>query len=385
MRGSNSDRLLERVAQPGNSQMAWAGRDSWDNTPEELLEYSWRLDHGDWSRYSLETDRMFPDLPHGRHVLEVRARDRDYNVDPTPAVAGFSVVPSVWLQAWFVTMVISFLILVAMLIWIIIRIRERHLIEQQVEREKHLVEMDRIKTGFFTNISHELNTPLALIKGPLESMLEAGPDEDGEQLLSLAMRNVDRVANLVSQLLDFRKLEQGQMRIEAEEGNISRPVRECVDLLQPLAKRHKVSCHLEMVEPCMGWFDADKLKKIVQNLIVNAIKYSPSDGEVRVLLDAVPGQGGGRTLSLIVEDTGRGIAPKHLHHIFDRFYRVPEKTIVDGSGIGLNLTKELVDLWGGEIRAESPIHQDVKRPGTRFLVHLPVDLENISNKGSSHG
>ena len=91
--------------------------------------------------------------------------------------------------------------------------------------------------------------------------------------------------------------------------------------------------------------------------------------------------GGMRKLSMVVEDNGVGIEKDHLQYIFDRFYRIPEKSIVDGSGIGLNLTKELIELWGGTIRVESPIHGDTDRPGTRFTVYLSLDLEGIPQDG----
>ena len=267
---------LKRVSQPGNSQMAWAGRDAWDNTPEDLLEYSWRLDKGEWSPYSLEQGRMFPELPHGRHVLEVRARDQDFNVDPTPAQAVFSVVPPIWLQPWFVALVLLFTAIVLLLIWNIIRIRERHLLERQLEREHHLMELDQMKTSFFTNISHELNTPLTLIREPLERVLGTELDERNRQRISMAIRNASRVSTLVSQLLDFRRLEAGGIRIEPVEGDVVACIRENIELLQPLAHLYRVSCRLEGIKECRSWFDPDKLGKIVQNLVGNAIKYTAS-------------------------------------------------------------------------------------------------------------
>ena len=106
-------------------------------------------------------------------------------------------------------------------------------------------------------------------------------------------------------------------------------------------------------------------------------------GDVRIVLKTVR-DGGLRRLLMVVEDNGIGIDKDHLQHIFDRFYRIPEKSIVDGSGIGLNLTKELIELWGGTIQVESPIHEDPDRPGTRFTVCLPLDLEGIPQGGEAH-
>jgi DNA-binding response OmpR family regulator len=140
-----------------------------------------------------------------------------------------------------------------------------------------------------------------------------------------------------------------------------------------LAEQANVTLSLECGDECRGWFDFDKLQKICTNLIANSIKYTETGGNIRVTLQEEPDAGGHRQLRFAVEDTGRGISQEHLPHIFDRFYRVSEASMAEGAGIGLNLTKELVELLGGEIRAESPVHPDVNRPGTRFTVCLPME------------
>jgi signal transduction histidine kinase/streptogramin lyase len=382
---------LERVAQPGNSHITWSAHDPWSGTPHEDLQYSWRLNGSEWSAFSHETSRTFLNLPSGPHTLEVRARDRDFNIDPTPYRIEFMVIPPIWKQAWFLVMIFIFCGLVLLLTWLLILNRERHFKEQQMEREQgllerqsHLREMDRVKTGFFANISHELNTPLTLILEPLKRVLTTETNEKNRERISMAIRNASRVVNLAGQLLDFRKLEQGKIKMEPVENDLVPCLRDTVELLQPLAQMHQVSLRLEGVGEFRGWFDPDKLNKIVQNLAGNAIKFTPAGGEVRLILEICADEGEGRAVSLVVEDTGIGIQPEHLQHIFERFYRVPEKSIVDGSGIGLNLAKDLVELWGGTIKVESPIHPDEERPGTRFTVVLPIDLKDSPESGDAH-
>jgi len=380
--------FLDRVAQPGNTHVSWSGRDRWGNTPEKLIQFSYRLNQDEWSFFSYATSHTFLNLSSGKHVLEVRARDRDFNVDPTPVRCAFEVVPAVWMQAWFISMVLIFVASIALLVWMMIRIRERHLKERQADREKllaerqaerenHLLEMDQLKTGFFTNISHELCTPLTVILGPLQSMLSKEQDVKKKSMLSMMVRNANRVATLITQLLDFRKIEQGKIRIEATEGDLVRYVGDLVASLQSLVEQRNISCCFENAGACRGWFDPDKLEKIVVNLVSNSIKYTPAGGDVRIALREKADENGCRQLVMVIEDTGAGIEPEHLARIFDRFYRIPEQSIVDGSGIGLNLTKELVDLWGGEITAESPAFEDAERPGTRFTVRLPIDREGL--------
>jgi len=369
--------FLNRVAQPGNTYISWSGRDRWGNTPEKLIQFSYRLNQDEWSPFSYATSHTFLNLSSGHHVLAVRARDRDFNVDPSLARIEFEVIPPVWQRAWFISMVLIFVASIALLVWIIIRIRERHLKERQAEREKHLLEMDQLKTGFFTNISHELRTPLTVILGPLQSMLFEERDAKKKRMLSMMVRNANRVAVLITQLLDFRKIEQGEIRIEATEGDLAQYVGDLVASLQPLVEQKKVFCRFENAGACRGWFDPDKLEKIVVNLLSNSIKYTPAGGDVRIALREEADENGCRQLVMVIEDTGAGIEPEHLARIFDRFYRIPEQSIVDGSGIGLNLTQELVDLWGGEITAESPAFEDAERPGTRITVRLPIDREGL--------
>ncbi|WP_168433677.1 sensor histidine kinase [Pontiella sulfatireligans] len=367
---------LEHVDSEGNIHISWSGRDVWSNTRRDQLQFSWRIDDGEWAPFSYEVSKTFLNLDNGEHALEVRARDRDFNVDATPAISFFSVALPVWKRGWFVGMVLMMTIVTTAFVGVLIYFHDKRL----KDRARHLVEIDQIKTGFFTNISHELRTPLTLILRPLERLLESEENHEKREMLSMAQRNASRVWNLASQLLDFRKLEQGQMRVDIAEGDIVVCVRDVIERLEQAAIAKQISCTVTSPDQWCGWFDAEMVKKIVQNLVNNAIKFTPSGGEVRVALSKRMTEEGGELLILEVEDTGPGIEPVHLQRIFDRFYRIPEKSIVDGSGIGLNLTKELVELLGGTIRAESPVRAELENPGTRFIVSLPIPPNNASGK-----
>lgn len=376
---------LDRVAPPGNAHVQWSARDPWSNTPREALQFSWRLDRGEWSPFSYETSRTFLNLSSGTHMLDVRARDRAFNVDPTPDRITFYVIPPIWKQGWFITLISVFTGSIALLIWFIIRNRERYLLsrqaareaflmEKQQEREKHLAEIDRLKTGFFTNISHELRTPLTVISGRLESIMKEEVDKKRKTSLSIVLRNVQRLSTLVSQLLDFRKIGEGKLSVNLSQGDLIPVLNDWMASLQVLAEQSHITCTLVSAEKCTGRFDFDKLQKIFTNLISNSIKYTQAGGKVRTRLSVKEDN-----ILLTVEDTGIGIEPEHLGHIFDRFYRVPESSMAFGAGIGLDLTRELVDLLGGTIRAESPIHKDPECPGTRFTVTLPFKKATASD------
>ncbi|MBM4152168.1 MAG: hypothetical protein FJ220_01420, partial [Kiritimatiellaceae bacterium] len=304
----------KKIPSSGNLFINWSGRDAYSQTPAQDLTYSWRINGGEWSPYSHGTEELFVDMESGRYVLEVRARDQAFNVDPTPSRVEFTVMPPVWRQPWFIVLNSVLLGLIAWLVGLLIRSRERHIIEQQhdreaylkkqqVEREEHLLEqqkqlierqkereefllkeqaaredhlkdLDRIKTGFFTNISHELRTPMTVIAGRLETVFKSETDEKQKKALSIVLRNAQRVSTLITQLLDFRRLEEGKISINVTEGDLVLPLRDWVDSLQVLAEQAQLVLSLEAPETWRGVFDFDKLQKIFTNLISNSIKYT---------------------------------------------------------------------------------------------------------------
>lgn len=367
------DEHLQQVARTGNIYISWSARDYMDDTSPNELQYSWRLDGGAWSSFSSDTGRTFVNLESGNHTLKVRARDRDFNIDPSPARTRLSVAFPIWRQAWFVILVLLVTGGAVTFIWMLIYYRAKRL----KDRAQHLVEIDALKTGFFTNISHELRTPVTVIQGPLQALLANERDGQKKKALTMMERNVNRIYMLINQLLDFRKIQENKLKLTITEGELTQAVGDLAASLQPLAESKGVSCSLSALTPCQAWFDPDKLEKILTNLMSNAIKYTPSGGAIYITMQIDDDEQGHRWAELSVEDTGSGIDPEHLSHIFERFYRIPEQLITDGSGIGLNLTQELVHLWGGTICVESPIHDDAERPGTRFTVRLPIDRENM--------
>ncbi|MGB0371810.1 MAG: ATP-binding protein [Opitutales bacterium] len=372
-------RYVDAVAQPGNTIIEWSGRDQWSHTPKASLQYSWRLNGGPWSAYTKATSHAFLDLDDGKHLLEVRARDKAFNVDPTPAVVTFNVIPPIWKQPWFIAMIATFSGIIIALIQVIIRGREKNLLEQQkqreafllkeqADRENHLLEIDRIKTGFFTNISHELRTPLTVVAGRLNQIFKAESEPQKRGALSSVIRNVDRLSDLVTQLLDFRKIEEGQMAVNSTTGDVAKVVSECVENLNTLAESSDISMECWTPDTCTGNFDQDKLNKVFTNLVANSIKYTEPGGRVTVSLESLP-----EVIVFSVEDTGIGIPKEHQAQIFEKFYRVSEQSMSSGSGVGLNLTKELVELLNGTIHVESPIFPDPIRPGTLFRVEIPFE------------
>lgn len=246
---------------------------------------------------------------------------------------------------------------------------------EERRRAEALAEIDRAKTLFFSNVSHEFRTPLTLMLSPIEEML-ASPrgslGEDDRQRLALAHRNSQRLLKLVNSLLDFSRIEAGRIEIAYSPTDLSRTTAELASVFHSAVKQ----ANLRMVVDCPTlpepvYVDRDMWEKIVLNLLSNALKYT-FDGQIEVRLRWL-----GDHVELRVQDTGIGIAPEHIGHVFERFYRVPNvrSRSHEGSGIGLALVHDLVKLQGGAISVTSELGR-----GTVFTVtlrtgtaHLPAD------------
>jgi len=241
----------------------------------------------------------------------------------------------------------------------------------KVEQEKEHFELekakevDRVKTSFFTNISHEFRTPLTLIKGPVETLLARFKDDpDVVQRLKLVQRNSDVLLRLINQLLDLAKLESGTMKIEKSTSDINSLIRAIAGSFESLARHKNVTLSVEIPSDRRQMiFDKDKIETILINLINNAVKFTPSRGEVQV--QAVCGD---NSLTMIVRDTGFGIPIEHQQKVFERFHQVNEAHKEIGTGIGLSLVKELIQLLQGTIIVSSEPGR-----GTTFTVMIPLE------------
>jgi signal transduction histidine kinase/CheY-like chemotaxis protein/AraC-like DNA-binding protein len=246
-----------------------------------------------------------------------------------------------------------------------------------------LAEVDALKTRMFSNISHELRNPLTLILDPIEQMLDdeqhKGPST---RTLKLMERNVNKMLNLINQLLDLSKLDAGKLKIELSQGNVIHHLKIIALSFTSLAEKKKIHYTIHCPEEeFITYFDADKMDKIFTNLIGNALKYTDDGGTVSVRVETDRERVRKRKntedqeiLHIEVRDTGNGIPEDELTKIFDRFYQVggkdePKKV---GTGIGLSLTKELIDLLKGKITVESNVNL-----GTRFNLTIPLGTSHL--------
>ncbi len=245
-------------------------------------------------------------------------------------------------------------------------------------------ELNELKLNFFTNVSHELRTPLTLIISPLVAMIRDEEDPAKRRKLELINRNATRLLNLVNQILDFRKFDQNKEKLNLSRTDVVSFVDNICASFRILAN-NKVTLEFESEFAKLPMsFDADKVGKIVNNLLSNAYKFTPDGGKITVSLRAVTRyemKGGDHDLLRIcVADTGKGISDEEKKHVFERFYQVDgtEMQPAGGSGIGLNLVKKFAELHGGKVAVN-----DNPGGGSVFVVDLPID-DDGSAKVNAH-
>ncbi|MEJ8840924.1 substrate-binding domain-containing protein [Lacibacter sp. H375] len=241
---------------------------------------------------------------------------------------------------------------------------------QLIELMGKVKEATDAKFNFYTNISHELRTPLTLIMGPLEdALLSSKLHFTIKNDLEFIRRNTIRLLRLINQLMDFRKIEEGKMKLRASENNLSNFVIDITNAFQDLARKKSISFSVDSkVKDLSLWFDATMLDKVLFNLLSNAFKFTNGNGFIHVMIDKTID---GKHALIKVEDSGIGMSPEEAKHIFEMFYQ-GEDSAVKGTGLGLSLSKELILLHHGSISVNS-----TKGKGTTFEILLPIGKEHL--------
>lgn len=234
---------------------------------------------------------------------------------------------------------------------------------------KELKVMDKTKTRFFTNISHEFRTPLTLIIGPARERMNSVDTQKDKALFGMILRNAERLLELINQLLDLAKLDAHQMKLDLVPGDLSRFLSQLTESFDSLAIEKGIIYERAISsEGSIIPHDPDKIQKIVTNLLSNAFKFTPAGGKVEIR-----GTLKHNSYEIKVTDSGSGLDAEDLKELFTRFYQASDNA-KGGTGVGLALTKELVELHKGEINVSSE-----KNAGTTFTVLLPVQKESVTS------
>jgi signal transduction histidine kinase/ligand-binding sensor domain-containing protein/DNA-binding response OmpR family regulator len=366
-------------------------------------QYAYKLEgfDKDWVFSGTRRYVSYTHLDPGEYVFRVKAENPSGVWNDHPTSIRLFISPPLWRTWW--TYVLFVLIILAALYTIrryeLNRIRLKSQLNLETLEADKLKDLDRVKSQFFANISHEFRTPLTLILGQIESVMSSRIETKEKGKLQVALRNARRLLHLINQLLDLSKIEAGSMELRAERQDLISFLRNVVYSFESLAEQQRLTLEFESPADTLPvLFEQDQMEKVFYNLISNAFKFTPEGGEVVVevkLEEARAGDGEKRrrgegispipslshspppTVLIVVRDTGIGIPAAQLSRIFERFYQgdaaqPPEYARLlggrEGTGIGLALTKELVELHHGSISVTS-----TQGVGTEFVVRLPID------------
>ena len=309
----------------------------------------------------------YTDLSPGTYKLEVYSAGLDKVWSKQSATLEIEVLAPLWATWW--AKLLYLLVFIALIIFVV-----RWKIEQnrkRMENEKYK-ELEEMKYRFFTNISHEFRTLLTLIITPIGSILKRTTDGETRHQLNDVSRNAGDLLQLVNQLLDFRKMEMNGEHLNLTSGNLNEFIQYTTMKFMPLAEQKNIRLAFEdKTEGLFMYFDKDKVGKILTNLLSNAFKFTKAGGSVCVSLEKCI-LDSRRCAHIIVEDTGCGIPKEDQAHVFERFYRTEQDSSSQqiGSGIGLNMVYEYIQLHEGKVSLESE-----EGKGARFIVDIPADLK----------
>jgi signal transduction histidine kinase/ligand-binding sensor domain-containing protein/DNA-binding response OmpR family regulator len=360
------------------------------NSAKNLYSYYLEGFDNGWTEPSSGRSATYTNLNPGEYTFRVKSFIPGIVEPGNDKSLTIKILPPFWKTLVFKILLILF---IAGLFYSLVRFlmaREKMKNDLLFERikAKKMHELDMLKLKFFTNISHEIRTPLTLILGPIEKLKDNEvPVGQQKPLLEIVHRNARHLNQLFNQILDFRKLEAGNLKIELTDGEMVSFIRGIKVQFDHLAREKEIEYSFHsLVKKTFCRFDPDKTEKIITNLLSNAFKFTGQGGKISISLSLVfdndqseleEEEPDKRIIEISVKDSGRGISADHLDQIFTRFFQSGEKAELPGTGIGLALVKDLVKLLHGHVFVTSKPGQ-----GSKFTVRLPL-IESYLEKNST--
>jgi signal transduction histidine kinase/ligand-binding sensor domain-containing protein/DNA-binding response OmpR family regulator len=364
-------------------------------TAPEQNEYSYWLEgfDPDWIAAGTAKSVSYTNLDPGDYVFHVKARNNDGVWNAAGTSVRIHVRPPIWRTVY--AYIFYALLIVGTLYYIRHRgiqklkqdfalVQEKMKAEQLIERERQeaerLRELDQLKIKFLTNLSHEFRTPLSLIMGPVDQLINEEKESGIAGRLGMVKRNTRRLLNLVNQILDLRKIEDQELRLNRTENDIINFIKEVLESFNDLSERKQIQLVFKsQLSFYKVAFDQDKIERVLFNLLSNAFKFTPTGGKISVELEKADRQDlSGNSLLLIkVTDTGIGISSEDQEKIFERFFQAEgiAPILNQGSGIGLSIAKEFVKLHGGQIGVYSENGR-----GSTFTIELPFSQTEFAEE-----
>jgi signal transduction histidine kinase/DNA-binding response OmpR family regulator len=341
----------------------------------QYQNYEYRLTglEDNWN-YQGETNfTTYTNLSPGTYTFEIRSADKSQLVKTTRLILKIKAPWYLSLYAYIVYIILFFTILYLSIYAFLKRVellKQKEISEYKLQKEHELTEK---KLEFFTNISHDLKTPLTLISAPVNDLLQS-KNLSNEQInkLSIINRNSNRLFNLITDLLDFRKINNNQFKLEVREIDISALIKDNYEAFSEECRNKSVKLSFNANEYLFGFVDTKKIEKILWNLLSNGLKFTPTGGIIDITLQEIEEEKT-RKIELKVSDSGIGIPENDKDKIFERFYKgnKPQTRNPEGTGIGLSIVKELVKIHHGRIRVDS-----TPGIGTTFCITIPISEES---------
>lgn len=325
----------------------------------EDISYEYRINGGEWQGNITDTNTFpFNRVPPGKYIIDVRAKFGNHYSTEYATVTIVVKDPwysSPWAYACYVLLLCA--ILVAIFLY--------------YARMKRM-ELGDEKMKFLMNTTHDIRSPLTLILGPLAKLKDMVHDENCQAYMETIDRNAKRLLLLVNQILDERKIDKNQMRLHCQETNMVGFVSNLCKLYQYTASQRNITYTIEHEKDYLiAWIDRTQFDKVISNLLSNAFKYTFDGGEIKIVLRETD-----QHLEIEVIDNGVGIKPSDFKHLFDRFYQGKNNLGIgmQGTGIGLNLSRSIVELHGGKIKAR---RRTDGQQGTSFVVTIPLGNKHL--------
>lgn len=353
---------------------------NYTNPNENNYAYKLKGYDKDWNYIGKTTSAIYTNLEPGEYTFLVKASNSNGDWNTKETSIHIYIHPPFWRTTF--AYILYALAIVGLLIYIryrgIQKLKRKYTLEQEKfkasqerKESERLHELDQLKLKFLTNLSHEFRTPISLILGPVDNLIameKAGPLQVQYNIIK---RNGKRLLNLVNQLLDFRKMEEQELKLQTKNGELVSFIKEVFDSFIDLAERRKIAfTFTSRLEKFNTVFDHDKIERILFNLLSNAFKFTQEHGKVNFELNKEPDTNNTDItwIAIAVKDSGIGIPADKIEAIFERFFQNETSTSIlnQGSGIGLSITKEFVKMHGGIIEVESKVGQ-----GSSFIIKLP--------------
>lgn len=331
---------------------------------QSKVHYSYILEGFEekWNNATLSRMATYTNIPHGKYIFKVRAflTDSPERFEEKSIIV--KITPPFWKSIW---AYITYIILIIIIMYIAVRILNIMIaLKNKVRIEQQLSEL---KLKFFTNFSHELRIPLTLIEAPIDSVLTKKKISiDVRDNLSLAMKNIRRMSQMINEILAFRKVMKGKVTLSVRSIDLIQLINnEIIPAFKSYAYKKNISLTLNSVFKTLEvWIDEDKIQHVIYNLLSNAFKFTPNGGSIKI---EVLTEDENKNVMINVSDTGIGIPPEKLQLIFERFEQFEISSGTRGSGVGLSLCKDYVELHKGKLWAENN-----PNGGAKFIISLPI-------------